>query len=158
MADYRTNVSFMVEWTKEACDWFEQLVKRAEAIGNEEDVPNDDLTKAATQAGAEQGYIISLTCERENDTTIWITQDETFDVDNAAQLIRQTLEHFDLDDIVGFEWSHICSKPRLDAYGGGAIIITKDGVEFMNTGTWLYKRMAELTKEKEDGNRSDNNA
>jgi hypothetical protein len=40
---------------------------------------------------------------------------------------------------VTFEWSHDCSKPRVDAYGGGAAIITAKRIKTMSTCEWLRK-------------------
>ena len=33
----------------------------------------------------------------------------------------------------GFEWSHTCSKPDLDAFGGGAIVIDLASGETLGT-------------------------
>jgi len=40
---------------------------------------------------------------------------------------------------VEFEWSNDCSKPRVDAYGGGAVIITARKIKSMSTTEWLRR-------------------
>jgi hypothetical protein len=46
---------------------------------------------------------------------------------------------------VTFEWSHDCSKPRADAYGGGAALITAKNIKTMNTSDWLQEQIGLLT-------------
>jgi len=43
---------------------------------------------------------------------------------------------------VTFEWSHDCSKPRVDAYGGGAAVITAQEIKTMSTAAWLNQQIA----------------
>jgi hypothetical protein len=43
---------------------------------------------------------------------------------------------------VTFEWSHDCSKPRVDAYGGGAAFITAKEIKTMSTSAWLNEQIA----------------
>jgi hypothetical protein len=52
---------------------------------------------------------------------------------------EQILTEFKFKDSVTFEWSHDCSKPRTDTYGGGAAVITKAGLETMNTSEWIRR-------------------
>jgi hypothetical protein len=52
------------------------------------------------------------------------------------------LQTFDPGGRVTFEWSHDCSKPRVDAYGGGAAIVTANEIKTMNTGQWLQEHAA----------------
>lgn len=44
-------------------------------------------------------------------------------------------------DIVGFEWANTCSKSRLDAYGGGAVVVTRETTEWMSTAAWLSEKI-----------------
>jgi hypothetical protein len=43
---------------------------------------------------------------------------------------------------VAFEWSHDCSRPLTDAYGGGAVLITAKGIKTMSTRQWLRENAA----------------
>jgi len=58
-------------------------------------------------------------------------------VDAACAFIQHLLEKFNPTGRVTFEWSFDCSKPRTDAYGGGAAIITVQNIRSMSTGQWL---------------------
>ncbi len=58
-------------------------------------------------------------------------------VDAVCAFIQHLLQKFDPQGKVTFEWSHDCSKPRTDAYGGGAAIVTAKEIKTMNTAQWL---------------------
>ena len=63
-------------------------------------------------------------------------------IDAACAFLQHLLKRFDPAGQVTFEWSHDCSKPRVDAYGGGAAIITAKKIKTMSTGQWLRKHAA----------------
>ena len=63
-------------------------------------------------------------------------------VDAACAFIQHLLQKFDPQAHVTFEWSHDCSKPRVDAYGGGAAFITAQEIKTMSTADWLSKQIA----------------
>ena len=50
---------------------------------------------------------------------LWLHSDDG-GVDAVCAFIQHLLEKFNPTGRVTFEWSHDCSKPRTDAYGGGA--------------------------------------
>ena len=56
--------------------------------------------------------------------------------------IQHLLQKFDPQGHVTFEWSHDCSKPRVDAYGGGAAFITAKEIKTMSTAAWVNEQIA----------------
>jgi len=62
-------------------------------------------------------------------------------VDAVCLFIQHLLQKFDPQGKVSFEWSHDCSKPRVDAYGGGAAIITAQKIKSMSTTAWLNQQI-----------------
>ena len=58
-------------------------------------------------------------------------------VDAVCAFLQHLLKKFDPDGVITFEWSHDCSKPRVDAYGGGAAIVTAKKIKTMSTSQWL---------------------
>jgi len=63
-------------------------------------------------------------------------------VDAVCAFIQHLLQKFDPKSHVTFEWSHDCSKPRVDAYGGGAAFITAKEIKTMSTSAWLNEQIA----------------
>jgi len=57
------------------------------------------------------------------DSTLWIHDDEHGDVEAVIRFVRRLSEEFDLTGLWGFQYALTCSRPRLDAFGGGAHVI-----------------------------------
>ena len=62
-------------------------------------------------------------------------------LDAVCEFIQHLLQKFDPRGRVTFEWSHDCSKPRVDAYGGGAACITAKEIKSMSTAAWLNEQI-----------------
>lgn len=60
-------------------------------------------------------------------------------IDAACAFLQHLLQKFDPAGQVTFEWANDCSRPRVDAYGGGAAIITAKRIKTMSTHQWLRK-------------------
>jgi hypothetical protein len=61
--------------------------------------------------------------------------------DAACAFIQHLLEKFNFIPAVAFEWSHDCSKPLTDAFGGGAAYITATEIETFSTNEWLNQML-----------------
>ena len=57
------------------------------------------------------------------DSTLWIHDDEHGDVEAVIRFVLRLAEDLDLTGLWGFQYALTCSRPRLDAFGGGAHII-----------------------------------
>jgi hypothetical protein len=58
-------------------------------------------------------------------------------IDAVCLFVQHLLQKFDPEGTIAFEWSNDCSKPRIDAFGGGAAFITASKIISMNTSDWL---------------------
>lgn len=76
-----------------------------------------------------------------NKPALWL-HSSSGGIDAACIFIQHLLQRFDPQGRVTFEWSHDCSRPRTDAYGGGAAIITATEIKTMSTGQWLSQQAA----------------
>ena len=56
-------------------------------------------------------------------STLWIHDDEHGDVEAVIRFVLRLAEDLDLTGLWGFQYSLTCSRPRLDAFGGGAHVI-----------------------------------
>lgn len=52
--------------------------------------------------------------------TLWIHDQESGEPECVIAFVLLCAEEFALQGLWGFEYANTCSKPRLDAYGGGA--------------------------------------
>jgi len=135
MADYFTSASVELELpSKEAVD---HAIDLAQAMS---DVcaciePEAEIIPEGWAADAEDENW-NFDVEKEEGNKIWIHSDSG-GIDEIIKLIQHLMRKFDMTEPVSFEWSHTCSKPRTDAYGGGAAYITATEVRTFNTSQWL---------------------
>ena len=57
------------------------------------------------------------------DSTLWIHDDEHGDVEAVIRFVLRLAEELDLTGLWGFQYALTCSRPRLDAFGGGAHVL-----------------------------------
>lgn len=114
------------------------LHAKAESLTSDEEIPGEIPEELHT-------YLDDWTFDIQPDghelsPGIWI-QSEHGGVDAVCDFIQHLLKKFNMDGFVAFSWSNDCSKPRVDAFGGGAAFITAKSIQSMSTSQWI----AELT-------------
>jgi hypothetical protein len=73
-------------------------------------------------------------------STLWIHDDEHGDVEAVIRFVLRLAEELDLTGLWGFQYSLTCSRPRLDAFGGGAHVIdlgARKSIGATSTQEWL---------------------
>jgi hypothetical protein len=146
MADYFTQFSFVIPMTPEQGNWFTQVHALAtELIGHAQDGEarkniegSQDIVSAALGlAEKRDGDPCLQVVHDDKDSAIWVSSEDSGDVDYTADLVQAFLRRFDLDLVVSFEWANTCSKPQLDAFGGGAVVISRRNADWFSTGTFV---------------------
>ena len=83
----------------------------------------------------------AATAPVEDQPGLWIHSQDG-GVDAICAFLQHLLQKFDPAGAVTFEWSNDCSKPRIDAYGGRAAIVTAEEIQTMSTSAWLRENAA----------------
>jgi hypothetical protein len=131
MADYFTNFSVILPLTKEQQDYALNLAKQVEAYRNDnQQLPTDfpELLRDEVENWPFETALIK--------DGIWL-HGQYGGQDAACLFIQHLLQKFAFAGGVAFEWSHDCSQPRADAFGGGAAFITANEIETFTTSEWL---------------------
>lgn len=132
MADYYTQFSFMVPVAPEQAEAVDAWLK--ETLGEGEDGSYPGWEKLSAEG---DGFPPCFEAEFiPKESGIWIHSDDG-DPNQAAILVYAYLGAFNVKDRIGFEYAMTCSKPRLDGFGGGAVVVSAEGVEHFGTATWL---------------------
>ena len=74
------------------------------------------------------------------DSTLWIHDDEHGDVEAVIRFVLRLAEELALTGLWGFQYALTCSRPRLDAFGGGAHVIdlgARKSIGWISTQEWL---------------------
>ena len=157
MANYYAEASFMIPFKDSEADF---LMSALIAIDDVLDRCDHDLTCLDDEFKAEirtekgdktmdfildfidncadgECCYLDFDCDKEADG-LWVhNANEYINATNAAAFISAALAHFDRAGGVGFEISYTCTKPRLDAFGGMAVFVTKDSIEYLSTSQWI---------------------
>lgn len=83
------------------------------------------------------------------DDGIVFYSEETGSPEQVAHLVQKFLQRFHPDKSWGLTWANVCSKPRPDEFGGGAVLVTAQGQRWMNTWDWLEAEQERHGRERE---------
>ncbi len=73
-------------------------------------------------------------------STLWIHDNEHGDVEAVIRFVMRLAEDLDLTGLWGFQYALTCTRPRLDAFGGGAHVIdlgARKSIGWTSSQEWL---------------------
>ena len=86
-----------------------------------------DLYNALSEAGASEeppseGFLVSIQPEH-GGSQLWLRDDVSGDPERLIQFVKLCATDFSLKGRWGFQYANTCSRPRLNAFGGGAHLL-----------------------------------
>ena len=85
------------------------------------------------------GFDLSIQDDQPH-SKLWIRDDDSGDIEAVIAFVLRLAETLDLTGLWGFEYALTCSRPRLDAFGGGAHVLdlgARTTIGWTNTNEWL---------------------
>ena len=76
---------------------------------------------------------------------LWIRDDVAGDPQQVILFVKRCAEAFGLAGRWGFQWANACSRPRVNAFGGGAHVLdleTRETIAWTDTNGWLVRTLA----------------
>ena len=70
------------------------------------------------EVGTELGFEFEVDLEH-GPGALWIHSDENGEPEHVIKFVLKCAERMNLSGVWGFTWGLSCSRPRLDAFGGG---------------------------------------
>ena len=135
MADYYTKFSFILSLPDEAAQKHALDLDSQARRSQFDDEPDNDVPASLVEAVEDWSFETEAESSPDN-WEIWL-HSESGGVDAVCAFIQYLLLTFAPEDRLTFEWSNDCSSPRLNAYGGGAAVITAKKIQTMSTSQWL---------------------
>lgn len=128
MADYFTHFSFVVPFDREKAPAAVSAIKAAT------DDPEVEVGEPLDHEILGDGDFAGMPSVMIDDNGVWIEDDCSNALDTAANIAQWLLNQDGAKArSVFFQWAATCSAPRLDAYGGGAILVKKDAMASCST-------------------------
>lgn len=169
MADYYTLFSFMVgSKSKEDSDYLVSLSGLLQDLSEITEAGTTDPQEALLESemASEMAHLPQMknigkalqemkgtladcysipSCYNDGDD-VWIHNDDSGGgVEETTVLLQLWLKTAkNPPDFVAFEWSNTCSKPRTDGFGGGAVFVTADEIEWLSPNNWINDKAQEL--------------
>jgi hypothetical protein len=79
--------------------------------------------------------------------TFWMySEGEGGNLDTLGAFVHEFILKFRPDAVFTLTWAETCSKPRVGEFGGGALVISREGVKAMNTHHWAKTQRDEILK------------
>lgn len=127
MADYFTHFSCILdvgtsENAARALELYNVLASEDEMA----DLPSD-------------GFLLSIQPDHDSGQ-LWIRDDVSGDPEHVIRFVNRCAAAFGLTGLWGFQWANSCSRPRVNAFGGGAHVLdlaTGETVDRIDSGNWL---------------------
>ena len=135
MAHHSTNFSLVVSLPDEAAQTYALDLARQASRLNQGDEAEADFP-AELQEHTEDWCFETDADSPASEHGLWLHSSDG-GIDAVCAFLQHLLQKFNPAGHVAFEWSHDCSRPLTDAYGGGAALITVKGIKTMSTGQWL---------------------
>lgn len=63
--------------------------------------------------------------------------EDCFPAELVASFVHHLLKKFNLNQVVVITWAEYCSKPRPDEFGGGAVFVCKNAIDFLDQSAWI---------------------
>jgi len=127
MADYFTHFSCLLDvGTPDNAARALELYNALSEEGASEDPPSD-------------GFLLSIEPEH-GGAQLWMRDDTTGDPERLIQFVKRCATEFGLTGLWGFQYASTCSRPRVNAFGGGAHVLnlaTGATVAWTYTNGWL---------------------
>lgn len=76
--------------------------------------------------------------------SLYVWAEESADLLTAVTFIQAFLRMLNRDDIITLTWADWCSKPRPGEFGGGAVVISRTDVRWLDTQDWIDRTHDEM--------------
>jgi hypothetical protein len=144
MANYYTHFSLLMQLpTEEAQKFALNLVEQISKVREGEELPAD-FPVSFHEVLEDWNFEVEASHPSQG-RGLWL-HSENGGIDAVCALIQHLLQLYYPAGHVALEWSNDCSKPRTDAFGGGAAIITATKIKSISTGEWIHRHTSKLQR------------
>jgi hypothetical protein len=102
------------------------------------------MAEAAREDIPPDGFLLSVQPEH-GSGTLWIRDELTGDPQRVILFALRCAEELGLTGRWGFQWANACSRPRVNAFGGGAHVLNLaicKTIAWTDTSGWLARTLS----------------
>ena len=109
------------------------------------DIYEADCSDGALEAQFSNGFFVSVPSE-DAGSQLWMRDVGAGDPESVIRFVKICAAEFNLSGHWGFQYSNMCSQPRLDGFGGGAHVLdlaTGETIAWIDTENWIVQTIAD---------------
>jgi len=102
------------------------------------------MAEASRNDGPRNGFRLSIHPDGDG-TQLWMRDDVSGDPLQVIFFVRRCAESFGLYGAWGLQWANACSRPNINAFGGGAHVLDLSSLKTVaraDTSQWLARVLA----------------
>ncbi|WP_296707420.1 hypothetical protein [Rhodoblastus sp.] len=133
MADYFTQFSCLLD------------VAAPENVSRALEIFEADCADSAAEAQFNNGFFVSVPSD-DAGSQLWIRDEGAGDPESVIRFVKICAAEFSLSGHWGFQYSNMCSQPRLDGFGGGAHVLdlaTGKAIAWIDTENWIAQTIVD---------------
>jgi len=93
-----------------------------------------------SQEARSNGFTWSINTNQDGSQDLWIYSADYGNPDDVASFVQAFLQRFSPHVVWTLTFSLTCSKIRVGAFSGGAIVVTAAEIESFNAGAWAARK------------------
>lgn len=152
---YRSFCEGIADITEEQKEWIDHELNVDESTFSYDDDTSPEEIEAIEKAQDEfcDKYAIEDLCNwpefnwSYEGGSMYIFSEEFGNVEQVGLFVSEFLRRFHPDMAFTLQYADTASRSVAEGFGGGAIFVTKDGVEYMDTCDWAQKKLKEWSGE-----------
>lgn len=131
MADFYTQFSSGIgELTKEEAEWCDANLHDLTVNREDTDDPLEFEWRLEKDASG---------------TFLWLHDCGDYgNVEQVADFVQSFLIRWRPKEVWYMSWACTCSKPRIDSFDGGAVVVTAKKTYYVNASTWAHKKSTSI--------------
>lgn len=141
MADYHLQFSEIITGSKKEIEWLATLMDNISAYTLEQEIDiADQHDKIFVESLKDQDSCLGLCLGFDfsiQDDGLWVSSMDYGSPEVLSEIVQYYLRKFGHKEKWVLRWSSSCSKPRVGEFGGGAVIVSADKIEYMDTWAWV---------------------
>ena len=78
--------------------------------------------------------------------SIWFYGEEHINIEAVAEVALAYFKEFDVNNYFAMSCAYSCSKMRVDEFGGDAVFVTREGIDYISCYGWMVDRQEKFEK------------
>ncbi len=114
-------------------------------IACENEEQQKSLLAAIRDEGGDDEVICGANPDSNKTHNVWVWSDDEANIEALVRIVCDFQLTFDIQEPWSMEYAVTASKPRLDEFGGGAVVCHRGEAQWMSSASFVMATMQKLT-------------